>query len=61
MVIEASAFLARRPNFTEAIAAASQRFVSAASLVELSIGISARYGSGGQAELVAAAASSARL
>jgi ribonuclease VapC len=50
-----------RHSFNEAIAAASQWSLSAASLVELSIVIGARSGSDGQAELVASAASSTRL
>ena len=57
MVIDSSAVLAilqdepERHTFNEAIAAASQRLLSAASLVELSIVIGARYGSDGQADL----------
>lgn len=57
MVLDSSAVLAilqnepERNAFNEVIAAASQRLLSAASLVELSIVIGARYGSDGQVEL----------
>lgn len=57
MVIDSSAILAilqnepERHAFNLAIAAADQRSLSAASLVELSIVIGARYGSDGQADL----------
>ena len=57
MVIDTSAVLAilqdepERHAFNVAIAAADQRSLSAASLVELSIVIGARYGSDGQADL----------
>jgi ribonuclease VapC len=57
MVIDTSAVLAilqdepERHAFNMAIAAADQRSLSAASLVELSIVIGARYGSDGQADL----------
>ena len=50
-----------RYSFNEAIATASQWSLSAASFVELSIVIGARYGSDRQADLVAAVASSTRL
>jgi ribonuclease VapC len=57
MVIDSSAVLAilqnepERHAFNEAIASANQRSLSAASLVELSIVIGARYGADGQADL----------
>ena len=57
MVIDASAILAilqnepERHAFNVAIAAADQRSLSAASLVELSIVISARYGADAQTDL----------
>jgi ribonuclease VapC len=57
MVIDSSAVLAilqnepERHSFNEAIASANQRSLSAASLVELSIVIGARYGADGQADL----------
>lgn len=57
MVIDSSAILAilqnepERHMFNVAIAAADQRSLSAASLVELSIVIGARYGAGAQADL----------
>jgi ribonuclease VapC len=57
MVIDSSALLAilqnepERHAFNVAIAAADQRSLSAASLVELSIVIGARYGAGAQADL----------
>jgi ribonuclease VapC len=57
MVIDSSAVLAilqneqERHAFNVAIAAADQRSLSAASLVELSIVIGARYGPDGQADL----------
>ena len=57
MVIDSSAVLAilqdepERHAFNVAIAAAQQRLLSAASLVEVSIVIGARYGSDGQADL----------
>jgi ribonuclease VapC len=57
MVIDSSAVLAilqdepERHAFNVAIAATDQRSLSAASLVELSIVIGARYGSDGQADL----------
>jgi hypothetical protein len=50
-----------RDSFNEAIAAPSLRSLSVAPLVELSIVIGARSGSDGQADLVAAAASTTRL
>ncbi len=50
-----------RHGFNEAITAASQWSLSAASFVELSIVIGARSGSDGQAEQVASAASSTRM
>jgi ribonuclease VapC len=57
MVIDSSAVLAilqnepERHAFNEAIASANQRSLSAASLVELSIVIGARYGADGQVDL----------
>ncbi len=57
MVIDSSAILAilqnepERHAFNVAIAAADQRSLSAASLVELSIVISARYGADAQTDL----------
>jgi ribonuclease VapC len=57
MVIDSSAVLAilqnepERHAFNEAIAAANQRSLSAASLLELSIVIGARYGADGQGYL----------
>jgi ribonuclease VapC len=57
MVIDSSAVLAilqnepERHAFNVAIASASQRSLSAASLVELSIVIGTRYGADGQADL----------
>jgi uncharacterized protein with PIN domain len=50
-----------RYSFNEAMAAASQWLLSAVLFVEYSIVIGARSGSDGQADLVAAAASSTRL
>jgi ribonuclease VapC len=57
MVIDSSAILAilqnepERHSFNQAIAAAQQRSLSAASLVELSIVMEARWGPEGQADL----------
>lgn len=57
MVIDSSAILAilqnepERHSFNQAIAAAQERSLSAASLVELSIVMEARWGAEGQADL----------